>query len=119
MPASGKGFSFLSVVDLQLTTDKVAAVGHATECSTPSTSGRPTPMSASICELLLSESDYSIHELPTESEDCSTNETSHNDSSFCNEQQSEIDSGVQVTVNAALLYRVEALEGENQALKNS
>ena len=45
-------------------TDTVAtAVRDTTECSTPSTSRCATPMYARIGESLLSESDYSVHEL--------------------------------------------------------
>lgn len=85
---------------------------------TPASSSRcDTPLSACIGEPLLNESDYSIHELPSESDNISTNDVSLNDSSFNDGEQVTQSNDVQVTVNAALLARVEALKAENEALK--
>lgn len=99
-------------------TNRVAtSVGDTSDRSRSTTPvSAATPMWASIGEPLLSKTDYGIHELPTatESNDFSTNYTSHNVSS---EQRASQSSGIQVTVNAALLSQVEALERETEALK--
>ena len=70
-----------------------------------------TPLSACIGEPLLSETEYNIHELPSGSDDVSVNDLSVNDGQHADQND------IQVTVNAALIARVEALEAENKALK--
>ena len=70
---------------------------ESTDDDQHSRSVTPTPLLARIGEPLLTEGEYNIHELPD------GQQADRND--------------IQVTVNVALIARVEALEAENKALK--
>ena len=82
-----------------------------------SSSTSATPLRACIGDALVIDSDYGVHELPSESDNISMNDTYFNDGSFNDGEQANQSNNIQVTVNDALLARVEALEAENEALK--
>lgn len=97
----------------------VSSQPESTDDDRHSRSVTPIPLLAHIGEPLLDEGDYAIHELPSGSDDTSVNDLSLPDTSVSsiNGGQRADQNDVQVTVNVALIARVEALEAENEALK--
>ena len=91
----------------------VSSQPESTDNDQHSRSVTPTSLVARIGEPLVSEQEYNIHELPSGSDDISVNDLSLLE----NDGQQADQNDIQVTVNVALIARVEALEAENKALK--